>query len=402
MRFPLSRIAQAVVMLVAGALVLSTAIQAPAHNSSPAGGQTPASANSPVSVRQPVPQNIQQPPAGEQPSSQQQSSAAAAASQAPTSESASQQTGQTIRRSAEEVIVPVTVKDSHGMLVTDLRRDEFRIFEDGIEQEIIRFQQNPYPLSAVILLDNDLPSKTVNPVQQSLIAISSGFGPLDEAAIVTFDRFQSTVLDFTRSNDVLATQLKRLQLGSYIPNTFGEGPLATSPSGPIINGRTQGGGVPIVNNSSSPDTKNIDDAVHYAAEMLRGRGHDRRKLIFLISDGNNSRHNTWSFDATVDLLLSTDVSVYAVVAGLNPLHLEGSRLVHYAVATGGDSYAASKQQDIERLYGEITEQARNEYTLGYVPQHRAGNHAYHSIEVRVRRPDVKILARQGYYTAAVR
>jgi VWFA-related protein len=412
MRFPLLRIAQIVVMSAAGALVLVAAIQTPAQNAAPASGQSPASPNPSAlptqPVPQPIPQNVEQPPMTQQPplapgqlpsSGTGQASAPQPSSQAPDQ---SQAKGQTLRRSAEEVIVPVTVKDSRGMLITDLRRDEFRIFEDGIEQEIVRFQQNPYPLSAVILLDNDLPSKTVGPVQNSLIAISAGFGPLDETAVVTFDRFQNTVLDFARSNDVLSTQLKRLQLGSYIPNAFGDGPLATSPSGPLINGRPQAGGVPMVNNSSSPDTKNIDDAVHYAGEMLRGRGPNRRKLIFLISDGNNSRRNTWTFDATVDLLLSTDVSVYAIVAGLNPLHLEGSRLVHYAVATGGDSYASSKQQDLERLYGEITEQARNEYTLGYVPQHRAGNHTYHSIEVRVRRPDVKILARQGYYTAAVR
>jgi Ca-activated chloride channel homolog len=308
---------------------------------------------------------------------------------------------QTIRPVVQEVLVPVTVKDRDGALVTDLRRDEFRVFEDGIEQEIILFQQDPYPLSAVILLDNDLPVKTVEPVQKSLVSIAAGFGPGDEVALVTFDQYQNTVSDFSRSNDVLFTQLKRLDLGSNFPSTFA-GPLSPTPSGPVINGRTQAGAPPVVNNSPSPDAKNIDDAVHYAGEMLRARGRNRRKLIILISDGNNSRRNTWSFENTLELLLNSNVSVYSVVAGLNVLHLEGSRLVHYAVATGGDSYSASKQQDLERLYGRITEEARNEYTLAYVPQHRTGSGSYHTIEVRVRRPDLKVLARQGYYTAAVR
>jgi VWFA-related protein len=306
---------------------------------------------------------------------------------------------------SEEVLVPVTVKDDRGALVTDLRRDEFRIFEDGIEQHIDRFQQEAVPLSAVVLVDNDLPDKTVDPVQRSLETISAGFGPNDEVAIVTFDRFQKTVMNFSRSNDVVFTQLKRVRLGSSIPGSF-SGPLSTGP--PLLNNRPVAGGagngdgtLPGVTVSSS-DTKNIDDAVHYAGEMLRTRPHDHRKLIFIISDGNNSRRNQWSFDTTLDLLLSSEISVYSVVAGLNPLHLEGQRMVHYATATGGDTYTASKQQELERLYGQITEQARNQYTLGYIPEHHTGNRTYHSIEVRIRRPGLKLLARQGYYTAAVR
>jgi VWFA-related protein len=299
---------------------------------------------------------------------------------------------------SEEVIVPVTVKDDRGALVTDLRRDEFRIFEDGIEQHINLFQQEAVPLSAVVLLDNDLPTKTVEPVQRSLETISAGFGPNDEVALVTFDRFQKTVMGFTRSNDIVFTQLKRVRLGSAISGSFA-GPLSTGP--PLLNNRPVGGGAPVVT-VESPDTKNIDDAVHYAGEMLRTRARDRRKLVFLISDGHNSRHNQWSFDTTLDLLLSSGISVYCVVAGLNPLHLEGQRMAHYATATGGDTYTASKQHELERLYGQITEQARNQYTLGYVPEHHAGNRTYHSIEVRIRRPGLKLLARQGYYTAAVR
>jgi VWFA-related protein len=302
--------------------------------------------------------------------------------------------------------VPVTVKDDRGALVTDLRRDEFRIFEDGIEQHINQFQQEAVPLSAVVLLDNDLPDKTVEPVQRSLATISAGFGPNDEVSLVTFDRFQKTVMGFTRSNDMVFTQLKRVRLDSSIPGSF-SGPLSAGP--PMLNNRPVGGGagngdgtLPGVTTSSSTETKNIDDAIHYAGEMLRTRGRDRRKLIFIISDGNNSRHNTWSFNTTLDLLLASEISVYSVVVGLNVLHLEGQRMVHYATATGGDTYTASKQPELERLYGQITEQARNQFTLGFVPQHPSGNRAYHSIEVRIRRPGLKILARQGYYTAAVR
>ena len=54
------------------------------------------------------------------------------------------------------VIVPVTVKDSNGELVTDLQQNDFRIFEDGIEQPISLFSVEAFPLSAAILIDDDL------------------------------------------------------------------------------------------------------------------------------------------------------------------------------------------------------------------------------------------------------
>src|SRR5215475_12088285 len=62
----------------------------------------------------------------------------------------------TIRNTVELVVVPVTVKDGKGQLVSDLRRDEFRVLEDGVEQRISLFSVDPFPLSAVVAFDGDL------------------------------------------------------------------------------------------------------------------------------------------------------------------------------------------------------------------------------------------------------
>ena len=90
----------------------------------------------------------------------------------------------------EIVIVPVTVKTRDGRLIGDLRRDEFRLLQDGIEQKIIQFSADPYPLSAVVVIDNNLGQKQSAQVQKSLVAIAAGFGPADEVAIVTYVSFQ--------------------------------------------------------------------------------------------------------------------------------------------------------------------------------------------------------------------
>ncbi len=68
-----------------------------------------------------------------------------------------------IRTTVELVVVPVTVKDSRGGLVSDLRQDEFRVLEDGVEQRISVFSVEAVPLSAVVLVDDDLKTKTSAP-----------------------------------------------------------------------------------------------------------------------------------------------------------------------------------------------------------------------------------------------
>src|SRR5882724_4140286 len=85
------------------------------------------------------------------------------------------------------VILPVTVKDSSGRLVPDLTREEFRIFDDNIEQRISLFSVEAFPLSAVVLIDNDLKGKDSEMVESSLKSIVGGLSLTDEAFVCRFD-----------------------------------------------------------------------------------------------------------------------------------------------------------------------------------------------------------------------
>jgi VWFA-related protein len=305
-----------------------------------------------------------------------------------------------IRTRTDIVVVPVTVKNHGGQLVGDLRRDEFRILQDGIEQKIIRFSSDPFPLSAVVVIDNNLSQKQSAQVQKSLIAIAAGFGPADEVAVVTYDQFPKTVSDFSFNNDQLFTTLKRLDLGSHFPGAgFNGGPLT---AGPTANGHSLENGAPTpLGAKLPPQTKCLDDAVYAAAQMLKGRGRDRRKTVFLISDGNNSRQNEHNFNQTIQLLLTADVSVYSISVGHALLQHETARLEKYAQDTGGDAFFAGNAADLERLYSKVTEQARNQYILAFTPEEADRTKDYHTIEVRVRRPDLDVSAREGYYSSAI-
>ena len=303
------------------------------------------------------------------------------------------------------VIVPVTVKDRSGDLIGDLTKSDFRLFSDGIEQKIAGFSSDAVPLSTVVLIDDDLPDRAVTQVQKSLEAIAGGFGPRDEVALVTYDQYPNTISDFSTNNDQLFTQLKRLELGSH-PTAIISDPTT---AGPFINGQPvpTATGEPQHGSKRPQNTDSLDDAVYAAGEMLRTRPRDRRKIVFLISDGSNSKYNHHTFDETLRMLLEADVSVYSIsVTRSVPI---GKALVQrgvasidkYANLTGGDTFFSSKDADLERLYSDVTEEARNEYTLTFYPEQADRTKDFHSIEVRVERPGLDVTARSGYYQSAI-
>ena len=322
-----------------------------------------------------------------------------------TSAAPQQNTRSRIISRTDIVLVPVTVKDSHDQLVGGLERNDFQIFCDGVEQQILLFDENPFPLSAVVLVDNDLSSKQAREVQKSLISISAGFGPNDEVAVMKYESYPEPVSEFSFNNDLLFTDLKRMELGSHSTVVAAEDPTNV---GPVINGQQlpTGQGVPQHGAGRPANDIALDDAIYAAGQMLKGRGRDRRKIIFLISDGSNSRHNAHTFDETLRFLLESDVSVFSIsvshsIPGKSILEHGLGQADRYALKTGGDTFYASKEGDLDRMYSLVTEQARNQYTLTFAPHGEDKTHDFHTIEVRVRRPGLNVSSREGYYQSAL-
>lgn len=329
-----------------------------------------------------------------QPAQTSQGAPKAAPPAAPSSVPVSQDPRARIRTTVSLVVVPVTVKDRNGDLVTDLRQNEFRIYEDGVLQRISLFSAEAFPLSAIVLIDDDLSSSAVKRVQQSLPAVEGGFSAADEVALWRFDNFPTAITDFIHNNDALLTQLQRIDLHSSFPGV-GSAPMT---GGPRVNTQQQPGPLEIPSFSvGHPNVKHIDDAIYAAAEKLRERSRDRRKIIVLISDGRNAKNNTHSYKETLRMLLSAGISVYAVGVGGARMDHGVNVLARYAHATGGDIFYGSKRHDLEDLYSRLCVEARYQYTLGYVPAHSDPTQLYRSIEVRVERPGLTLLTRDGYY-----
>ncbi|HVO56080.1 MAG TPA: VWA domain-containing protein [Dongiaceae bacterium] len=302
------------------------------------------------------------------------------------------------------VFLPVTVKNAQGHLVADLTRDDFRVLDDDVEQRIEFFSGEALPLSVVLLLDNDLKSKDSDQVESSLSAIVAGLSTNDEAAVCRFDSNFHPGKGFTKDQDKLLTELHRTRLDDTRPSVGAPAPDGPFASGPVINGQSVGatGSPPPAPSTlilGSKTTKALDDAVFAAAQLLKDRGRDRRKIILLISDGDNRKDQTNTYNNTVKELLRYGIAVYSVGVGSGYYERKFSRLQSYAKDSGGDTYYAAKRGSLEQLYSRVTEQARNQYTLGYNPHGNNSGKDYHTVEVRVRREGLVILTREGYYSA---
>jgi VWFA-related protein len=293
------------------------------------------------------------------------------------------------------VVLPVTAKDRRGNLVPDLQKDEFRIFDDDVEQATEVFTAEAFPLSLVVLIDDDLKSNDAAQMAPTLRAITGGISSSDEALICRFDLSFYPSEGFTGDLNRLWADLKDVQDHSG-PSTSGPVPFVTPPSSHPLGVGEPPQAAPT--NLGSRPTKALDDAVHSAAGLLHDRGASRRKIILLISDGlNGPEFNRHTYPDTLEALLHDNISVYSLAVGNSPKR-RFSRLVNYANDSGGDIYYAVQSAAMERLYSQITEEARHEYTLAYVPHGNNRNAKYHKIEVRTTREGVTIKTRHGYYT----
>lgn len=322
-----------------------------------------------------------------------------------------QDVGYTISINPTFVMVPVMVKDNEGRLVGGLQPKDFSVLENGQKQTLKFFTSDPFALSAAVIFDTGMADVGLKKVQETLSALQGAFSQFDEVGIYTYSSTVGRVSDFTSVGKELTAVLNEVKGYSGANN----GPPVTSgplgPQGPIINGR------PIdspVNPVSTPPkvARVLNDAILEAARDLAKRPRERRKIIFIISDGRE-QGSTASYKDTLKVLLTQNITVYAVgVEGaaipvydrLQRIHLPktGSVLGYsdilpkYVNATGGGTvYTELAEADIERAYARAIGDARNQYTLGYTP--KAGIGGYREIEVQVRRPDVKVYAKHGYY-----
>ncbi len=309
------------------------------------------------------------------------------------------------------VMVPVTVADREGHLMGGLRPEDFYVLENGKKQTLTFFTSDPFALSAAVIFDTGMADVGLKKVQDTLSALQGSFSQFDEVAIYSYSSTVSQIEDFTTAGQPLTAALNEVK--SFKGENNGppvvSGPLG--PGGPIINGNPVDVPAPTIYNPPR-EARVLNDAILRAARDLSKRDRSRRKIIFIISDGRELNSSA-SYKDTLKVLLTQNITVYALgVEGaaipiydrLQRIHIPKTTkllgysdiLPKYVTATGGGNVLGENTQaSIERAYTQAIGGARNQYTLGYSP--RAGIGGYREIEVRVKRPNVKVYAKAGYY-----
>ncbi len=267
------------------------------------------------------------------------------------------------------VQIPVHVTTPLGASVTNLRPENFRIFEDGVEQKITHFSSEDAPISIGMLFDAS--GSMRNKIRKSSEAAAAFFktaNPDDEFFLVEFNERPRVAVPFTRDSE---------QLYKHIVHTR-----------PI--GRTS-----------------LLDAIHVALEQMRG-AKNLRKAIVIFSDGgdNRSRYTESEIKAA---MREADVQVYAMgifdpedIPRKTPEERNGPKLLdQLAEETGGRHYPVKDLDELPAVCEKIGAELRYQYMIGYSPTNDDEESGYRHVKVEVA-PPLRAYYRSGYTLSSSR
>jgi len=302
-----------------------------------------------------------------------------------------------IRTRVDLVVVPVSVKDAKGKLVTGLTKDDFIVREDGKVQTITNFDTDPQPISVAIVVDDGMNGNLLRYLYPKVLpsafeALLAGFAPGDRMAAFRYDHEVAKLSDFTDDPAAIGKSLATLEkFAETRPNQTAD---MLGEKGPrvlrsVIN--VLGSTLP----KERPTKGVLNDAIYQAAIALQSEPTERRKIVLVISDGQAAGPNAHTFDSTTELLLKDRIQFYGVSTKFATFGSYGT-LTAYARAAGGDVYPGTSTKSIESAFSNITEQARYEYVLGYVSNNETQFAVFRNIQVRTRSSTQTVLHRKGY------
>src|ERR1700739_832325 len=282
------------------------------------------------------------------------------------------QPGKVIRAEVDLALVNVTVTDPYNRLVTGLDPDNFRVFEDNIEQEIVSFSAEDVPISIGVIFDfSGSMANKVDKAREAALEFFKTANPQDEFFLVSFNERAELSSTFTNSVEDLQSRM-----------------MLTAPKG-----RTA-----------------LLDAIYLGLSQMRG-AHNAKRALLILSDGGDN-HSRYNENDIKRLVREADTQLYAVgifdplgYRSRTPEELNGpSLLSELTELTGGRAFDVANPNELADIAAKVGMELRNPYILGYHPSNKTHDARWRKIKVQLRTPKglppLSVYSKTGYYAPA--
>jgi len=271
------------------------------------------------------------------------------------------------------VLMHVSVFDKANHFVAGLKKENFRVYEDGVQQEVTSFSREDLPVSMGIVLDLSGSMKSrIDQVNKAALAFIRASNPEDQVFLIGFNEEVELLQDFTNDIDEITDSLD---------NT-------------IVSGGTA-----------------VYDAVYLGVQKAQ-TGSKPKKAIVVISDGED-RESYYKLEEVVAKVQEEDVQVFSV-GFLGQRRSEGlfgrfrksisekaqDALTLISEETGGKAFFPDKLTDIHTIVAEIAHELRSQYSIGYFSSNQARDGTFRRVKIELTgkgTEDKRIRYRRGYY-----
>ncbi len=269
------------------------------------------------------------------------------------------------------VSLNVVVTDAGLRYVTDLERDDFQVFEDGVKQDVTFFNRTHLPIALSLLLDTSASMELrLATAQEAAIGFARTLRPQDLAEVIDFDSRVTVVQAFTSDADQLTQAIRK----------------------------TAAGGSTAIYNAIYIALKDLKKVVAARVEDIR------RQAIVVLSDGEDTS-SLLPFEEVLDLAKRSETAIYTI--GLRDEAADGKGfreaefvLRQLAQETGGRSFFPSQTSELAAIYRQISEELSSIYTVGYTSKNARRDGSWRRVIVRTTRPNVVGRTKQGYFAPA--
>jgi VWFA-related protein len=303
--------------------------------------------------------------------------------------------GDVISVSTSEVMLPVTVRDASGQLVTTLTREHFRVFEDGRLQPLSDLALRHVPVDVVLMVDaSSSAAANLEDFQRAVEGFASNLAPEDRISLIKFDDRVELLQDWTQSRVQLRRSLRRIVPGVF--TRFNDALLLAARE-QLAHTRGRHAVIVLTDGiDSGRGYSSLEDALRALLEA--------QATIYVVSNTEIERKKK---RAELDSLLASTTSssvarfnelrINDLREGLRVLDVSEQNLAQLTAATGGRLYRPLRFDELDATYREVAEELRHQYALYYTPLNKTRDGRFRRVRVETTTPSQKVSARIGYF-----